>query len=221
MKKKIRRDDSMHIEDPWRVFRIMSEIVDGFETLKKVDKAVSIFGSARMGPKSEYYKIAKKIAELFVQDGYSVITGGGGGLMTAANEGAKKAGGESIGLNIDLPMEQKVNRHVTLALEFRYFFVRKLMFAKYSRAVVVLPGGYGTMDEFFELITLIQTEKIDSLPVVLVCKKYWQTMLRWLNNKCLREDAIDKKDLSLFKNIDDPVKIVDYVNSFYGEEGGM
>ena len=221
MKKSPNFVDTLHVDDPWRVFRIMSELVDGFETLKDVNKAVSIFGSARMGPKSEYYKIAEEVAKLFVLDGYSVITGGGGGLMAAANKGAKKAGGESIGLNIDLPMEQKVNRHVSLAIEFRYFFVRKLMFAKYSRAVVVLPGGYGTMDEFFELLTLIQTRKIDPRPVVLVGKKYWQSILRWLNHKCLREGAIIKKDLNLFRNIDDPVKIVEFVNSFYGEKGGL
>jgi len=213
--------DTLHKEDPWRVFRIMSEIVDGFETLREVDKAVSIFGSARMGPKSKYYAIAEEVARLFVIDGYSVITGGGSGLMSAANRGAKKAGGVSIGLNIEIPEQQKINKFVTLQLEFRYFFVRKLMFAKYSRAVVVFPGGYGTMDEFFEILTLIQTGKINDRPVVLVGKNYWKPVLNWLKRKCIKEDTIEKKDLNIFKCIDEPEKIIDFVNSYYGEKGGL
>jgi hypothetical protein len=214
-------NDSMNLEDPWRVFRIMSEFVDGFETLKNVEKAVSIFGSSRIGTKSEYYKTAQKLAGLFVKDGYAVITGGGQGIMTAANKGAKKAEGTSIGLNINIPHEQKVNKYVTLPLEFRYFFVRKLMFAKYSRAVVVFPGGYGTLDELFELLTLIQTEKIDPRPVIVVGKEYWRRLFKWIKDVCLKNDAIVKDDLNIFKLIDDPEEIIEFVNSFYGEKGGL
>ena len=202
-------------EDPWRVFRIMSEFVDGFEALRDVGMAVSIFGSARLHPAHKYSDIAEKVSFLFAKAGYAVITGGGDGIMGAGNKGANKAGGDSIGLNITIPHEQKVNKWVTLPLEFRYFFVRKLMFVKYSKAFIVFPGGFGTLDEFFEAITLIQTERMERFPVVLVGKKYWQGLVNWLKTECLGEETIDKKDMDIFKIIDEPSEIVKYVNNFY------
>ena len=155
-------------EDPWRIFRIMSEFVDGFEELSDVTNAVSIFGSARAGQSSKYYKVAEDTAKLMVNNGYAVITGAGAGIMEAANKGANKAGGDSIGLNILIPTMQKPNKYVTRLLEFKYFFCRKVMFAKYSKAFIVFPGGFGTLDELFEAITLVQTERVDPFPVILV-----------------------------------------------------
>ncbi len=212
--------ESLPIEEPWRVFRIMSEFVDGFEAMSGVTNAVSMFGSSRMKSNNRYYKLAERTAELFVRNGYSVITGAGGGIMEAANKGAKKAGGESIGLNITLPEEQKVNKYVTYPLEFRYFFVRKLMFAKYSKAFIAFPGGFGTMDEFFEVVALIQTERIDPFPVILVGSDYWKGMLHWINSVCLKADAMEKKDLNIFTITDEPKKILECVNKFYHKKGG-
>jgi len=209
------RTPTLDYEDPWRVFRIMSEFVDGFEMLRDVGKAVSIFGSARLHAAHDYARIAEKAGALFAERGYAVITGGGDGIMGAANKGANEAGGESIGLNITIPHEQKVNEWVTLPLEFRYFFVRKLMFAKYSKAFVVFPGGFGTLDEFFEALTLIQTERIERFPVVLAGRDYWGGLVDWLSSVCLDEEVFDRKDLDIFKLIDEPKEIVDYVDSFY------
>lgn len=217
MKKQNRRRDDLHLEDPWRVFRIMSEFVDGFETLRDVGKAVSVFGTARDDTASKYFEMASKTAKLFAQSGYAVITGGGDGIMKAANRGASEADGESIGLNITIPMEQQVNEFVTLPLEFRYFFVRKLMFAKYSKAFIVFPGGYGTLDEFFEAITLIQTERMERFPVVLAGSDYWTGLIDWIKSTMLKENAIDEADLDLFKVIDDPEEIVGLVNDFYNK----
>ncbi len=212
--------DDLPIEEPWRVFRIMSEFVDGFETLRGIGKAVSIFGSSRLKRDHEYYVMAEHTAKLFARDGYAVITGAGNGVMEAANKGAKEAGGRSVGLNIVIPDVQEVNKYVTLPLEFRYFFVRKLMFAKYSKAFIAFPGGFGTMDEFSEMIALIQTERVDPFPVVLVGKSYWEGLLKWLNTKCLELKAIDKGDLEIFTVIDEPAKIVDFVDKFYKKTGG-
>lgn len=205
-------------EEPWRVFRIMSEFVDGFEELKNVGKAVSIFGSSRLKSSHKYYKQAELTASLFAKSGYAVITGAGRGIMEAANKGAKKAGGKSVGLNITIPHEQEINRFVTLPLEFKYFFVRKLMFSKYSDAFVAFPGGFGTLDEFFEMITLVQTERVEPFPIVLVGKAYWEGLLKWAKEKCLGLGAIDKRDLDIFTVIDDPKDIVKYVNKFYGKK---
>ena len=212
--------DRLPIEEPWRVFRIMSEFVDGFESLHTVDKAVSIFGSSRLKKRHRYYKMAKQTAALFAKEGYAVITGAGEGIMEAANMGAKKAGGRSIGLNITIPLEQKINKYVTMPLEFRYFFVRKLMFAKYSKAFIAFPGGFGTLDEFFEMIALIQTQRIDPFPVVLVGKDYWKGLMSWLRAECLRLGAISEEDLDIFAVIDDPKKILRFVNDFYANTGG-
>ena len=211
--------DDLPLEDPWRVFRIMSEFVDGFETLKGIGKGVSIFGSSRLKRDHKHYALAERTAELFARKGYTVITGAGEGIMEAANKGAKKAGGKSIGLNITIPLEQKVNRYVTIPLEFRYFFVRKLMFAKYSKAFVAFPGGFGTLDEFFEMVALIQTGRIDPFPVVLSGGAYWKGMIDWLNATCLKAKAIDKGDMKIFEVIDDPKKIVEFVNKFYEKKG--
>ncbi|MDD4012694.1 MAG: TIGR00730 family Rossman fold protein [Candidatus Omnitrophica bacterium] len=208
-------------DDPWRVFRIMSEFVDGFEVMKDVEKAISIFGSARTRRGTKYYNLAERTARIFSENGYAVITGAGGGIMEAANKGAKKGGSDSIGLNIMIPMEQKPNKFISIPLEFRYFFVRKLLFAKYSKAFLVFPGGYGTLDELFEALALIQTGRIDPFPVILVGKDYWKGLLDWLKRKCLAGKTIGRPDMEIFKVIDDPEKIVSHVRDFYDKNGSV
>lgn len=202
-------------EDPWRIFRIMSEFVDGFEELSDIEEAVSVFGSARAKPSNKYYKIAEETAGRLAKSGYAIITGAGSGIMEAANKGAKKAGGESIGLNILIPIIQKPNKYITRLLEFKYFFCRKVMFAKYAKALVAFPGGYGTMDEFFEAITLVQTKRIDPFPIVLVGRKYWKGLVDWLEGTLLANNAIDKSDLKIFNLADTPQEIVSVINKFY------
>ncbi|MDO8525251.1 MAG: TIGR00730 family Rossman fold protein [Candidatus Omnitrophota bacterium] len=202
-------------EDPWRIFRIMSEFVDGFEELSSVKKAVSIFGSARASASSKYYKIAEETASKLVSNGYAVITGAGPGIMEAANKGAKEAKGESIGLNILIPIMQKPNKYVTKLLEFKYFFCRKVMFAKYSKAMVAFPGGYGTMDEFFEAITLVQTKRIDPFPIILVGSEYWKGLVSWIEGTILTHKMVDKSDLKIFSVVDTPQQIVSTINKFY------
>lgn len=204
-------------EEPWRIFRIMSEFVDGFDTLSGVGKAICIFGSSRSLPKDPYYKLAVRTAALFAENGYAVITGAGKGIMEAANRGCKKAKGQSVGLNILIPIEQTPNRFITKLLEFRYFFCRKVMFAKYSRAFLVFPGGYGTLDEFFEGIALVQTKRIEPFPIILVGSKYWSGMLSWLEKTVYRSGAIEKSDMGIFAVIDDPQEILDHVKRFYGD----
>ena len=198
-------------QDTWRVFRIMSEFVEGFETLRKVGPAVSIFGSARTTPGDPDYVMAQKLAHRCVECGYAVITGGGPGIMEAANRGASEAGGISVGLNIELPFEQKPNSHIGTLVSFRYFFCRKVMFVKYSSAFVILPGGFGTLDELFESITLIQTKKIKPFPVILVDRRYWDGLLRWLREDVLPSGKISLADMEIFKtadSIDDIVKLI-------------
>jgi hypothetical protein len=202
-------------EDPWRIFRIMSEFVDGFEELSNVKEAVSIFGSARANPSDKYYKIAEETAARLVKSGYSIITGAGPGIMEAANKGAKKAGGESIGLNILIPTMQKPNKYVTKLLEFKYFFCRKVMFAKYSKALIAFPGGYGTMDEFFEAITLVQTKRIDPFPIILVGSQYWKGLINWMEGTMLPHAMIHRSDLKIFSVTDTPQEIVSIINKFY------
>lgn len=202
-------------EDPWRVFRIMSEFVEGFEVLSKLDKAVSIFGSARTKPGSPHYKLGEEVAYYIAKAGYAVITGSGSGLMEAANKGAKRAGGHSIGLNIHIPSEQKPNRYVDTLLDFRYFFVRKVMFVKYAKAFVILPGGYGTLDEFFEAVTLIQTQRIPKFPVVLFNSRYWQGLLDWLKKSLLKHGSISKDDLDIFTLVDKPSEAAQVIKKFY------
>ena len=208
-------------DEPWRVFRIMSEFVDGIETLSGIRKGVSIFGSSRLKKNHKYYALAERTAQVFSEHGYAVMTGAGEGVMEAANKGAKSAGGQSVGLNILIPLKQRPNKYITLPLEFRYFFIRKFMFAKYSKAFVAFPGGFGTLDEVFEMFALVQTQRIDPFPIVLVGKSYWKGMIDWIKKRCLELGAVDKKDLEIFTIIDEPKKIVNYVNDFYKKRGGV
>jgi len=202
-------------EDTWRIFRIMSEFVDGFETLSKIGKAVTIFGSARTKPGTQFYKLGEEVAYHIARAGYAVITGSGPGMMEAANKGAQRAGGHSIGLNIHLPCEQKPNKYVDTVLGFRYFFVRKVMFVKYAKAFVILPGGFGTLDEFFEAITLIQTERIAKFPVILFNSQYWKPLLAWLRETVYSHGNIDQSDLDLFILVDDPKEVAQAIKKYY------
>jgi len=202
-------------DDTWRVFRIMSEFVEGFEVLSKVGKAVSIFGSSRTKPDTKYYKLAEEVAYLLAKEGYAIITGSGPGIMEASNKGAKRAGGHSIGLNIQIPLEQKPNKYVETLLNFHYFFVRKVMFVKYAKAFVIMPGGYGTLDEFSEAINLIQTQRIDKFPVVLFGSEYWKGMLDWLRDKVLKNGCINKEELNIFTVVDSPKEVVGAIKKFY------
>ena len=192
-------------DEPWRIFRIMAEFVDSFETMANQGPLIPIFGSARIKPDNPYYQSAEKLAALLVGHGYGILTGGGPGIMEAASKGAYEAGGNSVGLNIRLPMEQHPNPYQNVALDFRYFFVRKVCFIKYAVALVAYPGGFGTLDEFSEAATLIQTNKINHVPLVLVGKKFWQPMLDWFHNTMLLEyGAISSADMELFKLVDTP-----------------
>ncbi|MGD0336981.1 MAG: TIGR00730 family Rossman fold protein [Candidatus Omnitrophota bacterium] len=212
--KRIFKDDFTQ-EETWRVFRIMSEFIDGFEAFSQVGEAVSIFGSSRTKRGSEYYKLAEETAYLLSKEGYAIITGSGPGIMEAANKGARRAKGKSIGLNIQLPSEQKPNKYVDMLLNFRYFFVRKVIFVKYAKAFVILPGGYGTLDEFTEAINLIQTERIGKFPVVLVSSQYWKGMLDWLRAVVLKKGNISKEDLDIFTVVDKPKDVVLAIKRFY------
>ncbi len=201
--------------ESWRLFKIMGEFVEGIDALHNLGPAVSIFGSARMNADHPYYQKAENLAALFAQKGYSVITGGGGGIMEAANKGAARGGAESVGLNIKLPFEQKPNPYATKQIEFNYFFVRKVMFLKYAQAYIIMPGGFGTLDELFETITLIQTKRIRKMPIIMVNKDYWDGLILWVKDKLLKEKMISEKDLDLFHLLDDPEDIVRVVEKFY------
>lgn len=214
MEKKNLAKGNLLTEDPWRVFRIMSEFVEGFEVLSQIGKAVSIFGSSRTLPENKYYKLAEETAYLLAKQGYAVITGSGPD-DGAANKGTKRAKGVSIGLNIQIPSEQEPNKYVDRLLDFRYFFVRKVMFVKYAKAFVIMPGGFGTLDEFFEAVNLIQTERIDKFPVVLFGSEYWEGLLHWLKNKVLKTGNISKSDLDIFSLVDSPGEVVRAINKFY------
>jgi uncharacterized protein (TIGR00730 family) len=194
--------------DPWRVFRIMGEFVEGFDTLAKVGPAVAVFGSARVPPDHPQYIAAERTARLLSEAGFAVITGGGPGLMEAANKGAQEANGTSIGCNIELPFEQGTNAWVEISVNFRYFFVRKTMFVKYSEAFVIFPGGFGTMDELFEALTLIQTGKIRNFPVVLFGSEYWAGLLEWIRSVMLHDGKISPEDLDLLYVTDSPEEAV-------------
>ena len=196
------------IQDSWRMFRIMAEFVDGFEALSKYHPAVTIFGSTRIRPGDEVYQKAEQIGKLLAENGFAVMTGGGPGVMEAANKGAASAGGNSIGLNIELPLEQKPNPYANITLHFRYFFVRKVMFVKYAVAYIILPGGFGTMDELLESITLIQTQKIRPFPVILVGSNYWKGFLDWIKEKVLKDGKISPSDLEILQLIDEPTEII-------------
>ena len=197
--------------DPWRALRILSEFVDGFDALAVVGPAVTVFGSARTKPDDPVYETARTIGRLLARDGFAVITGGGPGAMEAANRGAQEGGGLSVGCNIELPHEQAINPYVDLGVEFRYFFARKTMFVKYADAFVILPGGFGTLDELFEALTLIQTGKVRHFPVVLVGSRYWRGLLDWMRDVQLPAGAIAAKDLELLKLTDDPEEVASII----------
>ena len=205
------RPDEFKHTDPWRVFRIMGEFVEGFDELATLSRGIAIFGSARTTSEDHDYKAAQETAALLANQGFAVITGGGPGIMEAANRGAFEAGGLSIGCNIELPFEQRPNAYQTLSLTFKYFFVRKMMFVKYSLAFVIFPGGFGTFDELFEALTLIQTKKIRNFPVVLFGSKYWSGMLDWLRAEVLPAGKISEHDLDMFHVTDSPAEVVEIV----------
>jgi len=202
-------------EDSWRMFRIIGELVDGFDSLSGIEPAVSIYGSARLKPKDELYKKTEEIAHRLGQMGFSIITGGGPGVMEAANRGAAKAGVKSIGLNIKLPEEQKVNIYTTQSLTFNHFFIRKVMLVKYASAFVIMPGGLGTLDELTEVLTLMQTYKIKPFPVVLFDGNYWKGLLDWLRNFSLAKGYISNQDLNLLRVCNDPDEVVETIQRWY------
>lgn len=206
--------------DSWVIFKVMSEFVEGFEKLAKIGPCVSIFGSSRANPKDKNYKMAEEIAAKLVRHGYGVITGGGPGIMEAANKGAKSENGKSVGLNIELPFEQGSNIYIDpdKLINFDYFFVRKVMFVKYAQGFVVMPGGFGTMDEMFEALTLIQTKKIGRFPIVLVGKEYWEGLFNWIKRGAIKEmQYVDKKDLELINLVDNPTEAVKVIDDFYSK----
>lgn len=207
--------EDLKMEDPWRVFRIMGEFVEGFHELSEIGPAVSIFGSARTKKTHKWYKQAEKTAELLVKEGYAVITGGGPGAMEAGNKGAAKAKGHSIGLNIDLPFEQKPNPYQNHLINFHYFFCRKVMFVKYAKAFVIFPGGFGTLDELFESLTLIQTQRMERFPVVLYGSEFWGGLIEWLKKTVAKEKNIDYEDLDLFSMADTPEGVIKEIQLFY------
>ncbi|HLO34775.1 MAG TPA: TIGR00730 family Rossman fold protein [Candidatus Deferrimicrobium sp.] len=203
--------------DPWRALRILSEFVEGFDALAAVGPAVTVFGSARVAPGSPDYELARGIARRLAGHGFAIITGGGPGVMEAANRGCREGGGLSIGCNIELPHEQGLNAYVDLGIEFRYFFARKTMFVKYADAFVILPGGFGTLDELFESLTLIQTGKIRHFPVVLVGSAYWQGLLDWMRTVQVPAGAVSEADIELLKLTDDPDEVCDIIRAYVSE----
>jgi uncharacterized protein (TIGR00730 family) len=205
------RPDEFTHTDTWRVFRIMGEFVQGFDEMATLTRGIAFFGSARTKPEDVYYKAAQETAALLVREGFAVITGGGPGIMEAANQGAFEAGGLSIGCNIELPFEQSSNPYLTRSVTFRYFFVRKLMFVKYSLGFIIFPGGFGTLDELFEALTLIQTKKIRNFPVVLFGREYWNGLLNWMRDYMLPQGKIAEHDLRLFHLTDSPTEVVEIV----------
>ncbi len=203
--------------DSWAIFKIMAEFVEGFERLSKIGPCVTIFGSARTKEDHKYYKLAENIAYRLTTNGYGIVTGGGPGIMEAGNRGAQRGKGASVGLNIELPMEQHYNPYIDSDknLDFDYFFVRKVMFVKYSQGFVVMPGGFGTMDELFEAITLIQTKKIGKFPIILVGTKYWSGLMDWIKNTLVNEGTISLDDLNLISIVDTEDEVLEVINTFY------
>jgi uncharacterized protein (TIGR00730 family) len=200
--------DDLSYKDSWRMFKIMAEFVDGFENLNEIEPAVSIFGSARCTPDDPLYRKTQELAGLLAREGYAVITGGGPGLMEAGNKGAKEAGGNSIGLHIHLPLEQKSNPYLTLRTDFRYFFVRKVMFIKYARAYVAMPGGFGTLDELSEALVLTQTKRIKPFPIILVGREFWAGLIEWMRSRLLTQGFVSEQDFDLFQVVDTPEEVV-------------
>lgn len=211
--------NEIKVANTWQLFKIMAEFVEGFEKLSKIGPCVSVFGSARTKPETPYYQLAEDIGFQLAKNGYGVITGGGPGIMEAANKGAQAAKGKSVGLNIELPFEQKANPHIDndKLIFFDYFFVRKVMFIKYSQGFIIMPGGFGTLDELFEALTLIQTQKIARFPIVLVGKKYWAGILAWVEDTMLMETNIGREDLDLLSLVDTAEEAVKHINEFYSK----
>ena len=208
------------VKDLWRIFRVMAEFVEGFDELASVGPAVSFFGSARVKPNHKFYKLAEKTAFEIAKAGFAVITGGGSGIMEAANKGAADAGGQSIGLNIELPLEQIPNKYQNFSLSFKYFFCRKVMFLKYAHGFIAFPGGYGTMDEFTEALVLIQTLRQAYFPVILMGSEYWQGLINWMQEKMLKEyNLITPEDLNVFTLLDDPSEAVKVIVDFKKSQG--
>jgi len=203
--------DDLTIKDTWRMFHILAEFVEGFETLPDVYPAVTIFGSSRSHTNSSVYKTTENLARLLVENGFNVISGGGPGVMEAANKGAAEAGGRSVGLHIHLPNEQQPNRYANVRLNYKYFFIRKVMFIKYAVAYVIMPGGFGTLDELFEAITLIQTNRIRSFPVILVYPKYWKGLIDWMKGTLLKEKSISESDLEIISLVETPEEAVNII----------
>ncbi|MFO8165876.1 MAG: TIGR00730 family Rossman fold protein [Desulfatiglandales bacterium] len=203
--------DDLTKDDTWRMFTILAEFVEGFDVMPQVYPAVTIFGSARSHPNSYVYKTTEHVARLLVENGFNVISGGGPGVMEAANKGAAEAGGKSVGLHIHLPKEQKPNIHANVRLDFKYFFIRKVMFVKYAVAYIIMPGGFGTLDELFEALTLIQTKRIKSFPVILIDSTYWKGLMDWVGRKLIKEKAISQSDLELLRLVDTPEEAVSII----------
>jgi uncharacterized protein (TIGR00730 family) len=206
--------DALTVQESWRIFRIMAEFVDAIETLSGINHAISIFGSARVKPGDPFYEKTVVLARRLAQEGFSVITGGGPGIMEAANKGAAEGGGKSVGMNIRLPFEQKPNPYANVHIDYKYFFIRKVMFVKYAMAYIILPGGFGTLDELFEALTLIQTKRIKSFPVILMGSEYWKGLIDWIKETMMRELMIGKDDLDYFQVIDDPEEVVRHIRKF-------
>lgn len=212
----------INAENSWTMFKVISEFVEGFEKMNKIGPCISVFGSARTKPGTKYYKLATKMASIITEEGYGVITGGGPGIMEAGNKGAKEAGGVSVGLNIDLPFEQSSNPFIDVDknVDHRYFFIRKVMFVKYAQAFIALPGGFGTLDELFEVLTLIQTHKITPVPIVLLGSEFWSGMKEWITKVMLEEHGnISPKDIDMIPITDDPYEVMSIIKNFYSESG--
>ena len=203
--------DELTKDDTWRMFNILAEFVEGFDVMPQVYPAVTIFGSARSHPNSRNYKTTEHVARLLVENGFNVISGGGPGVMAAANKGAAEAGGKSVGLHIHLPNEQKPNKYANVQLDFKYFFIRKVMFVKYAVAYIIMPGGFGTLDELFESLTLIQTKRIKSFPVILMDSGYWKGLIDWIKQTLIKEKSISKSDLDLLSLVDTPEESVSII----------
>ena len=212
--------DSFVARETWKIFKIMSEFVDAFEEMKELGPAVTLWGSSRAKRVSKFYRLTQETARAIADAGFSVITGGGPGLMEAANKGAKRGKGKSVGLNIKIPEEQTANKYLDLCIDFDYFFIRKVMFVKYASAFVIMPGGYGTMDELFEALTLIQTEKSQLFPVILVGTEYWGGLLKWLKETVVKEGHLYRKELNVFTVTDDPREVVRIIKESQKKNGG-
>jgi uncharacterized protein (TIGR00730 family) len=207
--------EDLKTSETWRVFRIQSELVEGFETLNELGPAVSIFGSSRLGPGNRYYDDAVALARMLADDGFAVITGGGPGIMEGANQGAKKGKAHSVGLNIEIPSEQVPNKYQDITLSFRYFFIRKLMFIKYAIAYIIFPGGFGTMDELFEALTLSQTKRIKQFPIIMYGSEYWAGLIDWMKTTLVKNNTIAREDFALFSLVDKPEEVRLLINEHF------